>query len=374
MRTLFVNENIGGHATLHRALRTSLSPELAAQARFVDVPRPGLVRRAGSVSIPGLSSLDGDFQAPRAQWLHSLAGRRVIEAAIREQVPDVIHVFSQHAALAATDLLRRFPSVVSTDCSATQLATLIPQRRPGALTGSSAALARAAERRVFDAATLVVAQSEWAAASLRDTVRLDDEKLHVVRFGIVPLKVEHCRAPGLPELTFIGAQMDRKGGWRLLDLFRRHLRERAVLNLVTRDVVVPELGVNVYNGLVPGDERLEEILGRSRALVFPTDTDTYGFVILEGMSAGLPVVATRINAIPELVVDGTTGLLVPPHDDAALLRAIEALLDDEDHAARLGEAGRTRMLEQFDARHTTTALVDLLHEAVERHAVSNAAG
>ena len=69
----------------------------------------------------------------------------------------------------------------------------------------------------------------------------------------------------------------------------------------------------------------------------------------------MPVVATRVGALPEMVQDGVTGLLVA-HDDDALAAAIGALLDDPDRAAAMGRAGRTRVEEVYDAnRHDRPA-------------------
>ena len=65
------------------------------------------------------------------------------------------------------------------------------------------------------------------------------------------------------------------------------------------------------------------------------------------MLASLPIVATRISAVPEVVVDRQTGLLVEPGDDAAVAASLEALLRDRERAAALGDAGRRRALEEF---------------------------
>jgi glycosyltransferase involved in cell wall biosynthesis len=69
--------------------------------------------------------------------------------------------------------------------------------------------------------------------------------------------------------------------------------------------------------------------------------------ILEAMAAGLPVVATRVGGTPEVVVDGETGLLVPPRDDAALEAALADLLADRERRIRLGAAGRARVEQRF---------------------------
>ena len=69
--------------------------------------------------------------------------------------------------------------------------------------------------------------------------------------------------------------------------------------------------------------------------------------LLEAMAAGVPVVATRVGGIPDVVTDGSNGLLVESRDTAALARAIAALLDEPGERTRLGRAARRRVAESF---------------------------
>jgi glycosyltransferase involved in cell wall biosynthesis len=79
--------------------------------------------------------------------------------------------------------------------------------------------------------------------------------------------------------------------------------------------------------------------------------------LIEAMSSGLPVVASDLSGIPELVEHGVTGLLAPPGDPAALAAALRALHDDRNFGARLGAAGRGRVLADFDSRRSLEQLV-----------------
>lgn len=80
--------------------------------------------------------------------------------------------------------------------------------------------------------------------------------------------------------------------------------------------------------------------------------EPFGQVVIEGMAAGRPVVATDGGALPEIVTDGETGLLVPPGDADALARALMTLLDDPARARALGAAGRARVRERFTIART----------------------
>ena len=78
-------------------------------------------------------------------------------------------------------------------------------------------------------------------------------------------------------------------------------------------------------------------------VVFPSRRDGYPVACAEAMAHGRPVVATAVGGLPDMVVDGETGLLVPPGDAPALRAAIDRLLADPDLRRRLGAAGRERI-------------------------------
>ena len=363
LRARFVNENLGGHATVHIGIRAALAEHPEVVAEVIDVPAPGALGRVLRRPVPGLGSRDLDLAPLRAQLVLSSWVRRELRR--RRSIPaDVLHVYTQHAALLSIGELRRIPSVVSTDASGVQVARLHPDRAPTRHTARRVALTSRLERRVFDAATFVVAKSDWAARSLRDDYRVPDDRLRIVRLGIVipPAVVRHPPS-GLPEVTFVANSMSRKGGWRLLDLYRKHLRGRCVLNLVTPEYVAREPGVRVLGDIRPGDGRLEDVLARTRVLAFPSEMDTFGIAALEAMAAEVPVVGFAMHALPEIVVDGETGFLVAEGDDAAFASAIGRLVDDAGLACRMGQAGREQVNERFDARKSTKRLLELLIEA-----------
>jgi glycosyltransferase involved in cell wall biosynthesis len=128
-------------------------------------------------------------------------------------------------------------------------------------------------------------------------------------------------------------------------------------------------GRNVrFLGPILGQDLRREF-GTAGALVLPSvEVDRYGkrypkseilgLVLLEAMACETPVVCSRIGGMPELVVDGVTGILVPPADEAALGAAVEGLLDDPARARRLGEAGRAHVLANFTWRRVAERCLD----------------
>jgi glycosyltransferase involved in cell wall biosynthesis len=92
---------------------------------------------------------------------------------------------------------------------------------------------------------------------------------------------------------------------------------------------------------------IEELVGRMYAAVLSTHTEGLSNSVMEYMAAGKPAIVTDVGGCSELVVDGTTGFLVPAADAGEMARKIELLLDDRDLAQRLGKAGRRRLEEVF---------------------------
>jgi glycosyltransferase involved in cell wall biosynthesis len=98
---------------------------------------------------------------------------------------------------------------------------------------------------------------------------------------------------------------------------------------------------------------------RADVFCLPSRQEGFGIVFLEAMAAGLPIVAARAAAVPELVVDGECGILVPPGDAEALSAALEKLLSDADLRKRLGEGGQRRV-RSYDAPLIASRFIEAL--------------
>jgi glycosyltransferase involved in cell wall biosynthesis len=113
---------------------------------------------------------------------------------------------------------------------------------------------------------------------------------------------------------------------------------------------------------IPSLIRAMDVLVHSSILPEPLAT-----VIIEAMALERPVVAARDGGVPEMVVEGETGMMVPPRDVEAMAAAVVTILRDRGLAQRMGEAGRRRAAELFELEANTRCLEKELTEAMEGH-------
>lgn len=112
-----------------------------------------------------------------------------------------------------------------------------------------------------------------------------------------------------------------------------------------------ELGVDQYLRLPGFCPDVQGFMCGLDIFVMPSLWEGFGLVLLEAMAAGRPIVASNVSAIPEVVEDGVTGLLVPPADPAALAEAILTLWREPALREKLGHGGRERLQERFSLDH-----------------------
>lgn len=212
-----------------------------------------------------------------------------------------------------------------------------------------------------------------ASGAIRDILVQDGipaDEIAVVHDGIdvakvsnlpaVDIHAEHWLPHGVPVIVNVGALVGHKGQRHLVDAMPAVVRhvpdahlvifgegelrqplERQVKHLsLEKKVLLPGFREDVLSVVKSGD-----------LFVMSSVTEGLGSAVLDAMAMGMAVVGTTAGGIPEVVIDGETGLLVPPGDHDALARAIVTLLKDPDRRRRMGEAGRRRVAAAFDVDH-----------------------
>lgn len=263
----------------------------------------------------------------------------------------------------------------------------IPHGVSGWLASRAATKARAPERGCALVTTFYSAEVRWAERRFppaRAFLRWYCARSHLVAISeaarrlvepyasgpidIVPYGVplpegaaERAAAGAQPTLLFVGRLVRRKGVDRLLEalatLGPRPWRLEVVGFGPEREVLEAQAAGLGIAGRVEflgrvSDEELVAAYRRAAAFVLPAtvdqraDTEGLGVVLLEAMAYGVPVVATRLGGIPDVVVDGETGILV---EDTVpdLARGLDRILDDPATARGMGEAGRRRVRDAF---------------------------
>lgn len=218
----------------------------------------------------------------------------------------------------------------------------------------------------------VITVSENSFADITGDHEVPEGRMHVVPVGVDPALFRPIdtvtRQPG-HLVTTASADVTMKGLRYLLEALAKLRTERDVrLTVIGKPKeggasarTIAELGLTDAVAFISGvpDERIVELYSEAELAVVPSLYEGFSLPAIEAMSCGVPVVATTGGAIPEVVgPDGVTALLVPPGNSEALAAKLAAALDDPELRARVGAAGRRRVIEHWSWRHTAEKTVE----------------
>ena len=374
-RSLFVVEYALGHRTHARFLEKHLAEDQRFDATVIRLPRPGrLADFLARLQLPPLHRIGADgwvwwlMQYKRAQLR-----RRWKDGGHNPASLDLMYIHTQTAAAAVLDLPPTVPAVVSID-----LTWRLAFRESRYVKQSPFFLpVYGLEKAIYDRADLVVSFSDWAAQSVIEDYKIPASKVQVVRNGVTlpppvdsrPAALDGGTAPaGEPpmlRLGFIGNQFQRKGGDLLLRLHQDRFADRAHLTIVTNDPPKPEKYGELVNAEVlsevPWDELMSSVLPGFDLFVFPSRFDYSPYAVIEAMTAGVPVIATRVGSIPEMIEDGYNGFLVSAGSQAQLADRLEWALANREALPAMGERGRQRAAAAYAAEKNYPYLIDLLY-------------
>jgi len=138
--------------------------------------------------------------------------------------------------------------------------------------------------------------------------------------------------------------------------------ESGYLNRLKR--IVEELGIGRSVQFLPFTERVPELLAAFDVTAMPSYSETYGYLAIESMAMGVPVVGTNAGGLPEIIEDNSTGILVPPKDPEALARGVLKLLLDRRLSRAMSRHARRRATQYFDYNDSVRRFQEALTAAL----------
>jgi glycosyltransferase involved in cell wall biosynthesis len=200
------------------------------------------------------------------------------------------------------------------------------------------------EGEVIRRANRLWAMSQWAADHMAAEYHLDPSTMTI----IPPVRSVSARTWDTPDhdgpvrMAFVGNDLERKGGYRLIQWYQDRWTHVAELHIFTatprpkRDLP----GV-IWHRRVDNRVLVSEHLKSMDFFVLPTTSDMSPFAVTEAVAAGLPVVSSAIGGIGELVHHNISGILCNPADDTAYITAVQQLIDNPQRRQQMGRAALT---------------------------------
>jgi alpha-maltose-1-phosphate synthase len=256
--------------------------------------------------------------------------------------------------------------------------------------GTGYAVSTWAERLAVERAERVIAVSAQMREDILVHFRVEPERVVVIHNGVDAEAFhrteqrEALARHGVrePYVLFVGRISEQKGIFPLLEAARA-LPDDVSLVLCASSPDTPELAARLeaavagrsrvrwINAMLPVAE-VVQLYSHASVFVCPSIYEPFGLINLEAMACGTPVVASRVGGIPEVVVDGETGWLVPPGDPAALAEALRVALADPARARRMGEAGRRRVEAHFSWDRIAERTLAVYRDAIAAKAAARA--
>lgn len=299
----------------------------------------------------------------------------LIWARLRETKPDLVHIhfcssvdFWKHAICLSAS--RAYGAKTIFHLHGGSFDTFFTDMKP---------MARLVARRVFAWGDRVIALSSYWKEFLSDLAPSDR-----IRILNNPIDCERLSPksrnpdPDRPTLLLLGSLGLRKGHYDVLEALPLILKEHPNLHVLFAGNdedhgatdklkrLAAERGLSLHvEFLGPvGFDRKVELLRTSTVMILPSYGENMPISVLEAMAARMPVVSTRVGAIPEVLDDGNAGLLIQAGDWEALARNVNRLLDDPGFAARLGDVAGERARDLWDVGRIAARVETIYREVL----------
>jgi glycosyltransferase involved in cell wall biosynthesis len=209
----------------------------------------------------------------------------------------------------------------------------------------------ALERSIYESATVVFTRSTDVAADLVRFYNIPADKVECVYAGS-NVDVKESGEPNNGDyrnrrILFVGVDWRRKGGPELLEAFESVLRmyPDAHLTIAGADIRVDAPNCTVLGNVSP--EKLSRYYSEAAVFCLPTRLEPFGIAFVEAMMHRLPIVGTRVGAVPDMIEDGVNGYLVEPGQPGALAEALCKLLASPEKCREFGGRSYTKAAERY---------------------------
>jgi glycosyltransferase involved in cell wall biosynthesis len=368
----FILEQTLGHVTHSQNLRALVPRDERITATFcpIEYDLNGWASR-----VPGYSNW-----TVRA----GVRARRAIRNSNRAHDVRALFIHTQVPAILAAGWMKRIPSVVSVDATPIQYDQLGAQYTHERGSRPAESMKWRLNRNAFARAAHLVSWSEWSKESLVADYDVPASKITVLAPGVEIANWSRPSTPGVNDSTvkilFVGGDLERKGGSVLIEAVRRLRSDlpgdggapNVELHLVTGATVAAEPGIVVHRGLRPNSAELIALYHDADVFCLPTLGDCLPMVLSEAGAARLPLVATDVGAIREIVQDGRTGLIVEPSSVESLVGALSRLVTDAHLRRTLGDNAAALVADRFDAAKNSARIVDVLLDIMKPSAARRA--
>jgi len=305
---------------------------------------------------------------PAHLFVRSWFSRRRIVKTVKALKPDVVHVHGTEYCYGVAALESGFPFVVSMQGLIKRLRENCPLNFSDVHKYIGYVLREPLERRVVENGRYFIAKTpfdrKFVEQSNPEAKIFDVEEMMRPEFFKVQADYRLHR-----RVLFVGTFLIEKGARELFAAVAKLEGVTLVIASSHRPLMdelcrkYPAVPVERLGFLTA--EKIAEEMQRVDMLVLPSYMDTSPNVVSEAMCAGLPVVATKVGGIPDMVDDGRTGLLVPARDADALANAISSLLEDDDLRKNMGQAARKEAIGRFSPEVAMNKVVDVYKQIVE---------
>jgi glycosyltransferase involved in cell wall biosynthesis len=229
---------------------------------------------------------------------------------------------------------------------------------------------------ILRAAAQVVASSKYLSLESQAYAGLSSDRVRTLYWGVDTEKFQPPRRPfDRPVIGFAKHLLPAYGPDTLISAFRR------VVDVIPDCILwmagsgsmesqlrklAESLGISAnvsWAGRIDAND-MPSALSQISVCAMPSRRESLGVAAIEAQAMGIPVVATRVGGIPEVVKDGVTGLLVEPEDDEALANALIQLLNNAELRHTFGRQGRENVLEHFDWKASLAGIHSIYQEAL----------